>query len=331
MQQLRLIGMTSLLTILIWVAADSSLSDSASLQVNITPSSGGGSDMRVEATGAYIESFDVQVSGRKATITLLKSREPLTVRVPVSSRGSGLYTLQLIDEVRNHAAELSEVFVQAVTPPTLDIQVDRDKVVTMPVQVLRGSLDYEGPLVVDPTEVEVTISELDYERLDRADRRVVLDPDEYLRTAPRGQLLSTGVPLTPIVGGFNVQLFPESVTVQFKLAEQLQEETLSAVPIKIESSLDIFNEYKVEVRDAGTILTQPITIKGPIEEIERIRAGEIRIWGVISLTAADKADTGQYRYLTPRFNLPEGVELVTEIEPIEFRLVPGSATAPDTS
>ena len=331
MQQLRLFGMTSLLTILVWVAADSSLSDSAALQVNITPFSGGGSDMRVAATGADIKPFDVQVSGRKATIALLKSREPLTVRLPVSSRGSGLYTLQLIDELRSHADELSEVFVQDVTPPTLDIRVDRDKVVTMPVQVLRGSLDYEGPLVVDPTEVEVTISELDYGRLDPADRRVVLDPDEYLRTAPRGQLLSTGVPLTPIVGGFSVQLFPESVTVQFKLAEQLQEETLSAVPIKIESSLDIFNEYNVEVRDAGTILTQPITIKGPIEEIERIRADEIRIWGVISLTAADKADKGQYRYLTPRFNLPEQVELVTEVEPIEIRLVPRSGAVPDAS
>jgi hypothetical protein len=189
------------------------------------------------------------------------------------------------------------------------------------VVVLPGTLEYEVTPVVEPGEVRVTISERAYNELDPGARRIELDPDEHLRTAERGRLLSVPVPLTPLVSGVNVELNPDYVTLRAMLKERLQEASISAVPIKIEASLDIFNDYNVEVKDAGAILTRPVTIRGPAEMIERIKAGDIRLRGVVSLTAADKADPGRFRYQTPRFILPEGVALVTDPEPIEFRLL----------
>src|SRR5690606_36656149 len=124
------------------------------------------------------------------------------------------------------------------------------------------------------------------------------------------------------IGQAPARLNPDVAKIHFKLKDNLQEATLSAVPIKIETSLDIFNEYNIEVGDNAVILTQPIRIKGRPEVVERIRAGDIRIVGVVSLTAADKALPGKYRYFTPRFTLPEGVELTATPEPIEIQLVP---------
>ncbi len=322
MDQIRLIAVTALLSILIWIVADNFLTDTAALQVSIRPYAPTGTDMTVEPLDAANEPFEVLVSGKKAVIALLKSRQPISVRVPVSNRPSGDHDLELLTALKASPEELADVFIQEVRPSTMRIRVDRDREEIMPVQIQPGALEFDGPIVVDPAEVKVTISELDYAQLDPADRRVILEPDPHLRNSPAGVLMSKAIPLRAVVGGYSVELDPNYVTVRFKLSEQLEEETLSAVPIKIEASLDIFNDFRVEVREPGAILTQPITIRGAAEIIERIRADEIRIRGVITLTASDKADPGQYRYLTPRFNLPEGVSLVSETEPIEFRLVP---------
>ena len=329
MQRLKLIAMSSVLSILIWAVADHSLTDNATLRVRIVLTSGGASDMRVTALSDSREPFEVQVAGKKAIVSQLKAREPLTVRLPVSSRASGRYKLRLIDELRGAETELSDVIIRSITPPDLDVLVDRDKRLTLPVVVLPGTLDYEVPPSVDPAQVEVTISELDYAQLSPDDRRVLLDPDEHLRTAQRGKLLHSPVPLTPVVGGFSVQLDPDFVTLRFKLKEQLQEATIPAVPIKIEASLDIFNDFNVEVRDAGAILTRPITIKGPADLVSRIVSSEIKLRGVISLTAVDKTDPGRWRYVVPRFDLPEGVELKSDPDRVEFRLVvrPGAQPA----
>jgi hypothetical protein len=71
-----------------------------------------------------------------------------------------------------------------------------------------------------------------------------------------------------------------------------------------------------------------VTIRGRPEVIARIRAGETRIWGVIALTAEHKINPGQVRDLIPRFNLPAGVELVSEPEAIKLRL---QARPPDAA
>ncbi|HRX86927.1 MAG TPA: hypothetical protein P5572_18035 [Phycisphaerae bacterium] len=322
MEQVRLIGLTAALSFLIWIVADYSLSDTATLQLALEPFPAS-SETRVYVRDDSQRICEAVVTGKRALISTLQSQQkPLPVRVPVAIRTPGDHDLDIKEALMSAKGELGDIIVQDVDPPELPIRVDHDKVVTMPVFVRPGTLDYDGPIAVDPTEVEVTMSELDYAKLNPEDRRVVLDPDEYLRTAPRGEFQSRPVPLRSVVGGYSVQLNPDFVTVKFKLSEQLQEMTISAVPIKIEASLDIFNRYRVEVREPGTILTQPLTVKARSEVLERIRSDAVRIYGVISVTAADKAELDQYRYQKPQFNLPDGVELASDPEPIEFRLVP---------
>jgi hypothetical protein len=329
MQQLRLIGLSSLLTILIWVVADNSLSETASLKVILKPVSGAGEAMRVALLDRAQSSFEVTVTGKKTAITGLKSREPLNLAIQVANRDSGDYTLYLLDELVENTEELSEVMVQGVDPPSMRIQVDWDITVKMPVFLQRGTLRYDF-LEVDPKEVDVKISELAYNALNPADRRVVLKIDDYLETAPRGKLASDSVPITPLIGDIPVTVSPGFVNIQYNLVEQLQELVLPAVPIKIEATPDIFNEFDFDVKEATALLTQSIKIKGPPKPIERIRAGEIRISGQISLSPADKAEPGRFRYATPKFNLPEGVELVSDAEQIEFRLIPRKPAGTDT-
>lgn len=328
MQQLKLIGMSSLISILIWVVADSSMSESETIKVLITLESAGSDDMHVDKVVESDKPFDVLFTGKRTAINDLRRSEPLQVKIRITERVSGIYTLKLDDELAKDKNRFSNVLVQDVSPPTLEIQVIRDQTIMMPINVLFESLEYDEPPIIEPNEVLVTISEIDLESIDPQQRRITLDADELLQTAERGKMLENSVALRPIVGGFTVRLDPDFVTMRAQLTEQLREKTLAAVPIRIESSMDIFNAFEVEVRNAGTILTQTITIKAPIEIIERLGAGEIKIHGVISISAEDKANPDEFRYITPRFILPPGVTLVGEAEPIEIRLVPRSVEEP---
>ena len=319
MQQIRLILMTSILSILIWVVADYSLSATASVRVRLEVIPAGRSDMTVKAMDIGAEPFEATIIGKKAEIAALKAKEPLRIRIPVQDRAPGTYRLRLVDELRAAPNDISDK-VSSINPAELEIEVDHLRTEAMPVVVLPGTLDYEVPPVPSPATVQVSISELEYRNLDEADRRVVLDPDEVLQTAPRGELQSIAVPLVSLVGGINVQLDPDFVTLRFQLSDQSKIVTVPAVPIKFEASQDIFNAFDVEVEGAGSILTQPVTVKGPPEVVDRMLSGDIKIKGVISLTAEHKLESDSH-YGTPRFDLPENVELTAEPERIEFRLI----------
>lgn len=322
MPQIRLIAISLLFALMIWVAADISMSESETFEVAITLESTGGEDMHVELVDASKADVEVEFAGSRSAIENLRRSQPIQIGIPITERATGVYTLKLDAELSADTNRLSNVVIQKVTPPTLEVQVIRDQTVTMPIAIQNESLEYEVQPLVDPENVSVTISELALKSIDKELRRVILDADEHLRTAERGKMLEKVVPLRPVVEGFGVRLDPEYVTLRAQLKAQDREKVLDVVPIRIEASMDIFNDFNVEVRDAGAILTQTITIKGPIEFIERVESSDTKIHGVISLTAEDKANPDKFRYITPRFSLPAGVILVGEAEPIEIRLVP---------
>ncbi|HNO76872.1 MAG TPA: hypothetical protein PKN33_02340 [Phycisphaerae bacterium] len=321
MQQLRLIGLSSFISLLIWVVADVSMSETETIKVWISAKAVGIDDMHVEKVSDDDTTFDVTFTGPKSAIASLRQSAPLRVEIPISPRASGVYTLKLDSELSADASRFPDVIVQEVKPPTMEVQVIRDKTVKMLIKVTHESLKYDTEPVVEPSEVSVKISELDLAQIPEDSRRVYLDADEHLRTAERGKMLEKVVPLRPEVADFPVQLDPEYVTLRARLKEDLREETLAAVPIRIEASMDIFNAFNVEVRDAGAILTQTITIKAPIEVIERIHAKEDKVYGVISIGAEDKTNADEFRFVTPQFSFPPGVSLVGEPELIEFRLI----------
>jgi hypothetical protein len=320
--------MSSFISLLIWVVADVSMSETETIKVRISVKAVGIDDMHVEKISSNDTAFDVAFTGAKSAIANLRQSAPLRVEIPITPRASGVYTLKLDSELSADASRFPDVIVQEVTPPTMEIQVIRDKTVTMPIEVTHESLKYLAEPIVDPSEAAVKLSEIDLQNIPVESRRIYLDADEHLRTAERGKMLEKVVPLRPVVGGFNVQLDPEYVTLRAHLEDQLRDETLPAVPIRIEASMDIFNAFDVEVRDAGAILTQTITIRAPAEIIERIHANKIKVHGVISILAEDKTNPDEFRFVTPRFSLPPGVTLVGDPELIEFRLVSRKSDKP---
>ncbi len=330
MAQIKLIAMTVGLTALIWVFADQLLRESDELLVHVRFTSAGPPGMSVRTPDDRTASFRVRVSGPRRIIAKKAAGGSLGVDLPVTERKTGRYTLNMFEELRKLQGPFDDMSIESVIPEMLDILVDNMVTVEMEVRLRETeSFDFEIDPTVEPTQVRVTISELalrglppDIPGIPPDQRYVALNINRHLAKFPVGTLFSRDVMLEHRVAGANVRIEPPEVRLVAQLAQRRKETTIPAVPINFQGSATVLNRYFIEQRDPFTLLTQPITVRGPAEAIDRIASGQTKVFGIITLTTPPADQVGKFQDAVPRFSLPSGVELVGSPDPVEFRLVP---------
>ena len=323
MAQLKLIAMSALVTLLVWVSADQLLTESTTLPVTIEPTVAGQQPYTVSTLGDRPQRFQVTVSGPQKAIARFRDAGPLTIPLPIETRAAGRVNVRLLEALRTDPAPFAELTVDAVTPEYLEVVVDRDITVSLPVWVDKGTLDYDVDPSVEPDHAQVTMSESRYTAIPEEKRRLVLRADSLLRNKKKGELLSFPVPLEAKVEGADVKVAPAQVTLRATVRELRVTGTIAAVPIRFTGSIDLWNEFQIELRNKSTLLTQPITVQGPTDIVGRLVAGDIKVTGMISLNRDDTLEPERYRTKKPAFiGLPPGVELAdpNAIEGVEFRL-----------
>ena len=324
MPQVKLIAMSVLVTVLVWLSADELLTESATVPVTIQPVSALEESYTVRPLGDRPQKFHIGLSGPQKMFARLKEAGPLTIELPVETRTTGLVNVKVLDVLQKDRDRFPGLTMESVTPEFLDVIVDRDIKVPLPVWVDKGTLDYDVDPSVEPDAVEVTISEQRFNAIPAEKRRIVLHVESLLRNKPKGELLSFPVPLEAKVDGVDVKVLPAQVDLRATVRELRVTDTIAVVPIRFTSSVDLRNEYRVELRDQGRLLTQPIMVKGPPELVARLVAGDLKVTGLIALNRDDTLDSERYRAKKPVFvGLPTGVELADPdaIASVEFRLV----------
>lgn len=337
MAQAKLLSMTVGLTLLIWVSADQLLQESQELSIRIKLVSAGTSGMSVAPATVRPEPFRVKVVGRKRIIARYTSGDAVNVTIQVSERPTGVHKLELQDELRT-IPKFQGLTVEEVQPPQMDIMVDHEITVPMPVRIDPGRLAFVSPPAVNPSQVAVTMSEAKLRGMEGQQPGIPPDAcyvtvyaERFLTDFPEGELFSQEVPLDPRVAGVEVRVQPGKVRLEAKLQKRWRQVTIQAVPIRFEASPSIFNRYFIDRRDNLTLLTQSITVRGPAEVIAQIESGAIKIHGVIALTWPDADSVGSFRHATPLLQLPPGVECVEGPASVEFRLLPHQPGAAEGS
>ncbi len=330
MAQIKLIAMTVGLTVLIWVFADQLLRESDELLVHVRLTSAGPPGMSVRTPDDHTPSFRVRVSGPRRVIAKKVVGGSVGVDLPVTERKTGRYTLTMLEELRKLPGPFDDLSIESVSPEMLDILVDNTVTVEMDVRLRETeAFDFEIEPTVEPTRVRVAISELallglppDIAGIPPDQRYVALNVNRHLAKFPAGTLFSRDVMLEHRVAGVNVRIEPPEVRLVAQLAERRKEATIPAVPINFQGSATVLNRYFIDQRDRFTLLTQPITVRGPDDVLDRLSSGQIKVFGIITLTTPSADEVGKFQEAVPRFNLPPGVELVGSPDPVEFRLVP---------
>ena len=323
MQHIQLIASTVVLTLLIWVAADQSLTDSAEIHITVVPVIREGTAMLVDLADPDDGDLTVRVVGpRKRLDDLGRFSDPIQLPIDVAETGEHRI------ELRQRLAALREPFVgltiDSVSPSTLRVIVDRYVNQSVPVELEQGSLGLEEVLRVEPATVTVRIRERHWREIAaRSPTFLIPSIEARLRGRPEGELIEEGVFLDSTLLGKPVDPTPNRVLVRGKLLRQLATESLPAVNVGFFFTRpQLFNDYMLDFPDPDIVLTQTITVRGPRDSLDRLLRGDPRVVGIIMVTRDDIAAGEEFRTVVPTFHLPPEVELVDRPAPVEFRLLP---------
>jgi len=339
MEQVRLLSMTTVLTLLVWASADSLVNESATLPVVfelVPPASA--PTMRV-ALSDSAPSYDIEVSGPRNVIDKLKGDLPLRIRITAPERTTGEATIALDrrdarDALAAQNSDFSKLTVTGIVPERLPCVIDH--MVRRDVAIVMNDLNrnYEVEPQLSQSRVSVTMRESELAKRPSGEAlQIDISSDLERLLSDRAGGVSTEVPISLDAGRFgpDATLSPPSVTVTATVQAQRTTAQISTVPILLAVS---FANLERNLRPVGrdgeplALMTQTITVSGRPENVRRLQQGETRAYGVIHLKQEDLDRVGKLNLVTPEYRLPEGISLAETPPPIEFKLVTPTPAAP---
>lgn len=337
MDQIKLLSMTAMLTLLIWISADSLVNETVSLRVSIDPvAADSAQDMIVSPLSSH-DVFELQITGPRRVVEDLQSRQRIQVEFPVSDRPTdtasiGIDRNRLKRDLTARWPEFGKVAVVAVIPNTMDVRVDHW--VTRDVEIVldRLTLAYDAPPQIPRTPVTVRMRESFLNQLPTRQRLQVSigsDLERLLRERPAGESVSVQLTLNVNSFGPEAVLSPSTITLTATVKAERMTAEIPTVPILFAvSSANLERHYRPVSRDGEPldVLTRTITVTGQTDAVSALVRGVTRARGIIHLKQDDLEELDVVKVMTPEFNLPEGIELAKQIAPVEFMLIDVSLT-----
>lgn len=333
MEQVRLLSMTVVLTALIWVSADSLVTEAVLVNVTFdvvaaTPDS----DMLLEVATPG-KPFELQVSGPRKTVESVREQAPLRIRLPVSDRSTtGPVRIWLERDVLKRAladqgSEFKRLTVVSVQPDTLPIMVDHWVSRDVDIVLSRLSLAYDVEPQLSRASTTVKMRQSHFAQLPSGQALqidVSGDLERLLKEQPAGQSVTVPLTLDSRAFGQGAELTPSSIEVTATVMAQRKTVQIPTVPILVAVSFaNLEKNYRAVTSEGDplTLVTQTITITGPTDEVNRLERGATRAFGIIQLKEADLEQLGVQKLMTPEYHLPPGIQLAEDPAPIQFQLI----------
>lgn len=331
MEHLKLLSITLVLTVLIWITADSLVNETATVGVefSVVPAPGN-PDMVVTSTERSL-SHQVQLSGPRKVIAQVQAASPLAVRIQVPDKPTGDGSIDLKIAMENQWKEYPKLNVLSVVPPELLIKVDHMVTRELRLEVKEQlALQYDVRPQLDRSTILLRMPESHFADFQASGRplRVSVDPERVLEEQPRGQAVEVPLTLVPSEWGFpeEAALLPATVTVSATVKADRVTREIGTVPILLATSFANFGTpLRAVPPDGGILVTRTITVTGPARLVERMIRGE-RPVGIVRLKEEHLERPGVQQSFIPEFHLPPGVELAQDPQPVVFTLSPASGT-----
>lgn len=340
MQQVRLLALTVAMTGMIWIAADQRVTRLVEIDVAFTIKPALGTTLALTIDGPPVDSLRITFKGPNRVLSRLKMvQESLSIELPISERSSGPQTLNLLEELLAQADQLAGipegVAIVATTPGTMTIVVDHYVEKQVRLRVDSGNFDFDGDPQFDPPVVTAMVPKREFEEL-APDKQTITIPIGRLITGPvqEGQLIQKEV-LVPhtLDGGVSVlRLDPERVTFSATLLQHTKRVRLLTIPIHLmPSNIDIWRRYEPRFAEDPNkrILTIAIWVRGPEDIVDGLvqDSSMHAIFGYVRITIEDLPDSETAVQLSKQVyiqNLPDGVVVDEEPDPIDIELIPRS-------
>ncbi len=332
---------TVFLTLLIWGLADQLATEILEITVPIQVREAPGSGLVVSQFNGTPRTITVRLAGRQRDIIAIREsrRNPIVIELDanrIKNRALNPFELSLIEELNSRKSNFRGCTIESVEPGILHLNVDRVETREIPIRVKPGQIQYTVSPRVEPTSVLVDILGSAFERIADAQPHILVDADTFLRDQPEDVALKLPIPLDPVIQTERGQiparsLTPDAVTLRATLRQRVDYGTLQAVPIKLQTSPNIFNNFKIEFRVPNPAETLTVKISGPLEMINRLTSGERKTFAIINIGSTDTLNQAKYQFFRPELNLPPGVTLAEgeTLPAFEIRVVPREIANPE--
>lgn len=304
--QIRLILSTLALTVLIWAYADRAGHVTTDINVPITILPADSSNRLVfRVVGAPAEEPNVvhaelALRGPKRAIATLRGEYerngfPLTVVVREELR-PGRYTRNLFNDLST-APEILQpgLMLEGVSPTIIEFDVDRYKLVTVPLEADAGSYsdDLEAPPTITPSQVTARVVESKLsEGLSLPPLTVALDKGiaEAIKNRPRGSggPLEFTVTLRSSWPGIDAAFTPPTVQVRVRLKWESTIERINVRPLGVlVKTPDFFDGYEIVWEDEAATKAQIAYVRVPVTKLDRLRELESNTQAYVVIDDAD--------------------------------------------
>lgn len=352
MTHLRLLLVTAILTIVIWVCADQASQGTASVwaTIRVVSSNPEAAAVIVEETGSYDTSESatarvrLEFAGSKAAIRRLTGQETrgaAEYRVTIPDRWlDGHFDLD-VTEAMNRTKEVRDrgLHVTVSEPPSVRVFVDPRTTVSFTVEPDPGWGEsmLAGPVTVEPRTVRGQIRASHLAKLGTAAPTVILPVQDALREAVSlTDTMIRGLPLPKTVRDFPVEFDPPRVTVTAALAQRTIVKRLSPVPVSVLLPPELVGDCRVRWADGDAPApTVAVDVRVLPDRAKGLNPGDVRAFVAINVGDVASAETTpDDRWITRavQFAFPadyEDVRLEGPAPTVRFRVdgVPSSATS----
>jgi len=334
MEQVKLLSMTAVLSLLTWIVADNMVNETTIVRATFELLPRANSDVLIDvAPEAASQLYTIKLQGPRQFIDVVQKRERTRARLRIGDRAVGPTAITLDNESVKRAltetwSEFDQLTVLAVEPNTIPVDIDRLVSKEFTLTTRRLTLPYASEPQLKRSSINVQIRQSRYDSILKAGQALQMDIsadlERQLRSSPPGQSVTIMLSLDPRQFGPDAAFSPDSIEVTATVLAQRTTALIPTVPVKpVVSFTNLDKSLMAQSRD-GTLLTVEtvsISVTGPTEEVAKLQRGDTRAYGLIQIKESDLQELNVLKAWPTDFVLPPQIELAETPAPIEFKLI----------
>lgn len=321
------------LTLVIWFLADQASmtrADSIPITLNIVPSSA----VQVDVEKPDLLNFRLTVRGATRDVEALRAsaaerpiRLDCALRAPYSSPGSYrlgeaeiIALLESQNEVRQRGIQ-----IEAVTPGSMQINVDEIVTLTLPLRVEAGAVRI-GDANVDPKEVTAWFRKADVEKIPPAVRTLTVRLAERLAGVNADEAVTIENAAVDLhVGPVSaLRIEPAAVRAQVRVLTETITLKIPRVPVQVSASPTFLQQFELRPMDPIE-WSVDVEIEGDRGQVEALKPTDISA----TVTLSSDLSIGDQLAATVQIRTPPGMKVLSPPRQVQFKLFPRENGSPE--
>jgi hypothetical protein len=299
LNRIRNVFLIVLVTLLVWIYAEAESLTRSQQEVRVSFVSGADDLATRVVSDDWRGVVRVRLEGSAASLQQTPPRIELRPGSPGVPDQEGEYNISLADALRNDPdLQRAGVNVIAVEPPTVRLRIDTlRRIDDAPVRVALSGVDLEQPARIDPATADLILSRPIAEQLEAIDDGAFVlarvDPaqiDMSRRGLPQRVRATLSLPNGITANGGTARITPPECIVEIVIRRDTATITVPSAPVQVLLPPTEAGRWEVRILPEDLFLRE-IEITGPSEFVNQVRATDVRLVAVLSLSS-DELERG---------------------------------------